>query len=382
MPTLDFLYFDAGGGHRAAATALKLVIEQQNRPWEVRLINVQEMLDELDVFRKLTGLRLQDIYNTMLKRGWTLGSTQLMRAMQGIIRMYHRPQVRLFEQHWRQSRPDVAVSFIPHFNRAIAESVRNASPGTRVLTVITDFADYPPHFWIERETPHVVCGSEKAVQQARAAGLADQRIFRTSGMIIQPRFYEPVHANRAEHRRRLGLQPDRPTGLVLFGGYGASVMRDITAQLDASGLDVQLILICGRNEKLRRELQSRKTRIPLFVEGFTREVPYYMHLSDFFIGKPGPGSISEALAMKLPVLVERNVWTLPQERYNADWVLERGVGLVVKSFRKEASSAVATLLEPSNFERFRERAAAVENRAVFEIADYLSTLVNPAEAPS
>lgn len=382
MPTLDFLYFDAGGGHRAAATALKLVIEQQNRPWEVRLVNVQEMLDELDVFRKLTGLRLQDIYNTMLKRGWTLGSTQLMRAMQGIIRMYHRPQVRLFEQHWRQSRPDVAVSFIPHFNRAIAESVRNASPGTRVLTVITDFADYPPHFWIERETPYVVCGSEKAVQQARAAGLADQRIFRTSGMIIQPRFYEPVHANRAEHRRRLGLQPDRPTGLVLFGGYGASVMRDITAQLDASGLDVQLILICGRNEKLRRELQSRKTRIPLFVEGFTREVPYYMHLSDFFIGKPGPGSISEALAMKLPVLVERNVWTLPQERYNADWVLERGVGLVVKSFRKEASSAVATLLEPSNFERFRERAAAVENRAVFEIADYLSTLVNPAEAPS
>ena len=44
--------------------------------------------------------------------------------------------------------------------------------------------------------------------------------------------------------------------------------------------------------------------IPMFVEGFTKEVPYYMRLSDFFIGKPGPGSISEALAMKLPVLVE------------------------------------------------------------------------------
>lgn len=382
MPTLDFLYFDAGGGHRAAATALKLVIEQQQRQWDVRLVNVQELLDQLDVFRKLTGLRLQDIYNNMLKHGWTLGSTELMRAMQAIIRMYHGPQVRLFERHWRESRPDVAVSFIPHFNRAIAESVRNGSPGTRFVTVITDFADYPPHFWIERETPHVVCGSGKAVQQAHAAGLDDSRIFRTSGMIIQPRFYQPVQVDRAAHRQRLGLQPDRPTGLVLFGGFGASVMQDIVKQLDRSGLDVQLIVICGRNEKLRKAIQNTKTRIPVFVEGFTREVPYYMQLSDFFIGKPGPGSISEALAMKLPVLLERNAWTLPQERYNADWVLERGVGLVVKSFRKDAASAAAKLLEPGNFARFRERAAAVENRAVFEIADFLGTLINQGAPPS
>ena len=58
-----------------------------------------------------------------------------------------------------------------------------------------------------------------------------------------------------------------------------------------------------------------------------------MSLADFFIGKPGPGSISEAVAMRLPVIVERNIWTLPQERYNADWVLERKAGLVLPNFR-------------------------------------------------
>ncbi len=57
-----------------------------------------------------------------------------------------------------------------------------------------------------------------------------------------------------------------------------------------------------------------------------------MQLADFFIGKPGPGSLSEALAMHLPVIVERNAWTLPQERYNADWVLENEVGLVLPEF--------------------------------------------------
>ena len=77
---LDFIFFEAGGGHRAAANALKTVIEQQRRPWEVRLVNLQELLDPLDIFRKYTGIRMQDIYNLLLKKGWTLGSPQLIVA--------------------------------------------------------------------------------------------------------------------------------------------------------------------------------------------------------------------------------------------------------------------------------------------------------------
>jgi 1,2-diacylglycerol 3-beta-galactosyltransferase len=162
---------------------------------------------------------------------------------------------------------------------------------------------------------------------------------------------------------------------VLFGGQGNRVMLDIAERLDRSELDLQLIMICGRNEKLRDKLRAAKLRLPRFVEGFTTEVPYYMHLSDFFIGKPGPGSISEALAMKLPVIVERNAWTLPQERYNAEWVAERGVGVVVPNFRR-IGEAVARLLEPSAFARFRGRAAALNNRAVFEIPGILASILD------
>ena len=56
-------------------------MEQQQRPVEIRLVNLQELLDEIDIFRKVTGLRLQDVYNLMLKKGWTLGSPQLMAGM-------------------------------------------------------------------------------------------------------------------------------------------------------------------------------------------------------------------------------------------------------------------------------------------------------------
>jgi 1,2-diacylglycerol 3-beta-galactosyltransferase len=194
-------------------------------------------------------------------------------------------------------------------------------------------------------------------------------------MILHPRFYEPVEADRGAERQRLGLEPGRRTALVMFGGQANRVMLEIAARLDTCFLDLQLILICGRNEKLRGKLGTGKSRLPRFVEGFTTEIPYYMHLSDFFIGKPGPGSISEALAMKLPVIVERNAWTLPQERYNAEWVAGHGVGLVVPNFRGIAK-AVGQLLAPGDFERFRANAGAIANRAVFEIPEILATIAS------
>jgi 1,2-diacylglycerol 3-beta-galactosyltransferase len=95
-----------------------------------------------------------------------------------------------------------------------------------------------------------------------------------------------------------------------------------------------------------------------------------MAWADFFIGKPGPGSISEALQFHLPVIVECNSKTLPQERYNAKWIAEKGFGIVVTSFR-EIASAVQRLIEPSNFEEFRRRTSTYENRALAEVSAIL-----------
>ena len=181
---VDFVFFDAGGGHRAAAYALREAIERQARPMEVRLMNLQELLDEIDVFRKLTGLRLQDLYNLMLKKGWTLGSAELTAGMHAVIRLFHRRQVRLLEEYWRRSRPDMVVSLIPNFNRALCQSLRHALPGTPLVTVLTDIADYPPHFWIEPfagglQEQRFICGSAKAVEQALALGHAAGKVLRS-----------------------------------------------------------------------------------------------------------------------------------------------------------------------------------------------------------
>lgn len=374
MPTIDFIYFDAGGGHRAAATALKAVIELQKRPWNVRMVNLQEVLAPLDIFRQLTGVRMEDGYNFLLKKGWTLGSAQLLMLVHVIIRVNHHRAVRMLEKHWRETRPDMVVSLVPNFNRAMFQSLRNACPSVPYITTLTDFADYPPHFWIEKQEQYFICGTEKAVEQARSQGHSAKQIFATSGMIIRPGFYEEVSIDRGAERAQLGLDPNLPTGIVLFGGQGSGVMFDITRRLSEAKANVQLILICGRNERLAARLRSLKTNIRIHVEGFTTEVPRFMRLSDFLIGKPGPGSISEAVAMNLPVIIERNAWTMPQERYNTEWVEEKGAGIVLKNFR-QIQEGIDRLLAPGALDRYRANVTAIENRAVFEIPEILARLL-------
>jgi UDP-N-acetylglucosamine:LPS N-acetylglucosamine transferase len=363
---LTIIFHDGGGGHRSTANALKDTLSQQESPWEVELLNLQELLDSIDVVQRFTGLRIQEAYNLILRKGWTRLTPQLLKILQQAIRLYRRQIVKEFRAHWQRRPADLVLSVIPHFNRPLAESLRGLSPQPPFVTLLTDLADYPPHFWMERESQYIIVGSERARQQAVAMGHPASNIFPISGMVLKPQFYQEAKPNRGAERKKLGLRPDCPTGIVLFGGYGSRVMVDIAKKLDQIDAEVQLIMVCGHNQKLATELRAMETRRPLFVEGFTANVEYYMGLADFFIGKPGPGSISEALQFHLPVVVECNKRTLPQERYNAEWVTANGFGTVVRSFRKIAP-AVEELLRGATLGEFRARVETYSNRALFEV---------------
>ena len=374
MKKIHVVFHDGGGGHRNAAVALQTVISQQQRDWQLELVQFQDLTDRLDVLRKLTGIRIQQQYNMMLQNGWTLGSTQLLRVLQATIRVFHRPLVRLLEKFWREKPADLLISVIPHFNRQICESWSQVYPGRPFVTIITDLADFPPRFWIEPiKEQNVIAGTEKAAEQARAMGHDDSHVFLTSGMILRPDFYVQDNADPIALRKEMGLREGLTTAIVLFGGHGSRVMYDITEKLDAAGLPLQLILICGRNDELAGKLRAHEWKMPVHIVGFTKEVHKLMRAADFLIGKPGPGSIAEAMVRKLPVLIECNAWTLPQERYNTEWVKEKGVGIVLKSFA-EVADGVKRMLEPATLAEFRKNVAAQQNRAVFEIPEILAKL--------
>ncbi len=277
MTIIDLVYFNAGGGHRAAALALRDVIQAQKRPWQVRLVNLMEALDPSGRFNRITGFAPEALYNMRLARGWTVGLRQELKLLQGMIRLGHASMVRTLQQHWLATEPDLVVSLVPNFNRALYESVVSTLPGVPYVTVLTDMADFPPHFWIEPgQDQHIVCGSARALEQAREAGYADRQISLTSGMILRPAFYEPAAVDRDAPLQALGLDPKRPTGLVMFGGQGSTQMLRIAKDL----ADQQLILMCGHNAPLAARLKALSVHRKHAVFGFTADVMGPMHLAD------------------------------------------------------------------------------------------------------
>jgi UDP-N-acetylglucosamine:LPS N-acetylglucosamine transferase len=372
MKTVDLVYFDAGGGHRAAALALQQVIREQERPWRVRLVHLGEALDPQARLRGAAGFVPETYYNRRLQLGWTFGLGQELRLLQCAIRLAHETMLRRLARHWDATAPDLVVSLVPNFNRALYESLAAARPGVPCATVMTDLADHPPHFWIEPgQEQTIVCATGRAVEQARAAGRAERHIVRTSGMILRPSFYRRIEHDRAADRRALGLDPARPTAVVMFGGHGSAQMLRIARTLDR----VQLLLLCGRNERLAQRLHMLRRGAPHAALGHVDDVARALSLGDFMIGKPGPGSLSEALHLGLPVITFLNASTLPQERFNAQWLHDQQLGLVVDSPRR-LGLAVAGMLH--RLDDFRASAARLDNRAVFEVPDILARLLDGA----
>lgn len=372
MKTIALVYFDAGGGHRAAAAALQALAREQRRPWRVVCVNLTKVLDPRGSFRRLAGFEPEDLYNARLRRGWTLGLAQELKLLQAMIRLAHAPMVRLLAAHWRTLAPDLVVSLIPNFNRALHDSVQQALPHVPFATVLTDMADHPPHFWIEpgqRQT--LVCGTEHAVTQAFQAGYTPAQVRSTSGMVLRPSLYRDRAIARCEARAALGLPAGAPAGVVMFGGHGSVQMLKIARALPT----VPLVFACGHNAALAAELNALRRPAPHVALGFTPEIGRVMRAADFFIGKPGPASLSEAVHLGLPVLTFDNASTMPQERYNLQWLRERGLGLAVRSTRGLPAAAARLLAE---LPAFQARAAAVHNLAVFEVLDIFDELLEQA----
>ncbi len=374
MLNVDLIWFNAGGGHRAAAEALAQAIEAQGLPWRVRKVNFTDVIDPAGRFRRVMGFDPEDLYNKRLASGFTLGLSQELKLLQRAIRWSHPLLVERLAAHWRATKPDMVVSLIPNFNRALHDSLALVQPQVPFVTVLTDMADHPPAFWVEPGTKqHVVCGTAHAHAQALAAGCPPAQVHRVSGMLLRPAFHNRAPLDRERERAALGLDPRQPVGLVMFGGAGSRVMKRIAAALP----DVPLILLCGRNEALAQSLRAMPSLAPRVVVGFTPDVAHWMQLADFFVGKPGPGAISEAVQMGLPVIVTRNAWTMPQERWNAEWVREQGVGVTLRSF-SQIGAAVDQLLP--RLGAFQQRAAAVQNRAALEVPQRLAAILGTRQA--
>jgi len=376
---------DAGGGHRSAARALVAAGEETGVPWGFRVESFQEVLLPLDLLKRLTGIALEDAYNLILRRHWNALMVPLLRVMHAGIQVRRPAIVRTLTQ-WLQAqpRPAALVSVMPNFNGIMRDALRAAHPGVPLIVVLTDLADFPPRFWIEPGIDRVVVGTEEAREQALAIGLPEERISPVSGMVLHPRFYRGSGPGvRDRMRAELGLGPGDLAVTLLFGGKGSPEMVPLAEQLLEGHSDWGVVAICGDNPGLLERFAPLEARSSgrLRTFGFTDRVADLMAASDVLITKPGPGSLAEAAQQQVPVVVVRNRHTIPQERFNTDFVAAHGLGRVVGHWR-EIPGAVAELhRDPAERARIRKRLAALPpNRAVYEVVDLIGREIDRAEA--
>jgi 1,2-diacylglycerol 3-beta-galactosyltransferase len=374
---------DAGGGHRAAARALVAAAEETGAPVAFRVESFQEILLPLDVLRRTTGVSLEAAYNLILKHRASALMVPLLRLMHAAIWVRRRTLVRTLASWLReQRRPDTIVSVFPNFNGVLRDAVQQAIPGVPLVVVLTDFADFPPRFWIEPGLDRVVVGSEAAAEQALALGIPAERVSQVSGMILHPRFYGVGGPEvRVRVRAELGIGPPEFTVTLLFGGKGSPEMAPLAEALLRDPA-LRVIAVCGDNPGLFERLTPLHAQGAgrLIRFGFTDRIAELLAASDLLVTKPGPGSLAEAFHRRVPVVVTRNVHTIPQERFNTELVKQRGAGVVVSSWREIPGAVAGLAREPERLRAMRERLDALPpNRAVYEVLDVVA---RAAAAPS
>ncbi|MBN2069040.1 MAG: hypothetical protein JW739_05320 [Opitutales bacterium] len=375
---ITILYTDSGGGHRATARALQSVLSQQGG-YEVTLCNpYRELMADLDLFPRFSRYTNEDVYNHfVLGKNWSGLFCLLFYALTMLnIRLGKRRSIKRLVRHWQEeSRPDLVISVMPLANQSILQAIRQYTQMRPVpfLVLITDYMESMRYSWFPKgQDYHILCCSETAYRKALRKPHPPAQTFSINGLPVNPAFYEPFTGDRAQARKDLGLDPQRLTGCMMYGGTGSRRMFQLAKALRHLRRDFQMIFLCGHNHDLARELEQLHLPYPHIIRTYTTEIPLYFALSDFLVCKPGPGTISEASVAGISVLVDRK-HLLPQERPNLRWIRECGLGQAFRSTKVllQAIAAMADTPAPNKV----EQPAQARPQAVLEALEVVNKVL-------
>lgn len=376
-PHVVIVYTDAGGGHRASAQALRSVLEADGR-YRVTLVNpYREVLAHLDPFTRFTGRNVETTYNELVLGGGRTGLfCRGFFALSFIaVAFLRRAGRREFARLWAATRPDLVISVLPVLNPAMIDAIKTYRGGSVPFAIMmTDWAEISRFVWFPKGTDYAaISGTEEGVARLRAKRHPQERIFTTGGLLIRPQFHEPLPNDLGAVRAEHGLEPDRPTVVMSYGGHGGPRMVKLAGELAAAGSQLQLIFLCGRNDALVHSLQTAHLPFPHLILGYRDDIHRYLALADLFVGKAGPQSISEALALGLPLLIDE--WrVLPQERALTRWVKANGVGATFRRPSEFVREVQALAARPRSRSR-SAREAARRNTAAGDMIRIVEALV-------
>jgi processive 1,2-diacylglycerol beta-glucosyltransferase len=345
----------AGNGHVRAGQALERAFKEVNAAQEVRHIDALDYSSP--VMRNLYSKTYIDMVNkapTVL--GWLYDAADIPwraeRRRLAFDRLNALPLVRYINDY----KPELIVS--THFMPAeiVSWLLCKNKIQTHQAVVVTDFDAHA--MWLCRHCDQYFTAMEETRQHLERLGVPKGDISVT-GIPIDPVFAMPK--SKSEMRAKYQLSPDKTIIMLSAGGFGVGPIDELLHQMLGIKHPVQILAMCGRNEKMRIQVEELNSRLsktsPVDIKaiGYTAQMDEYMSAADIIVGKPGGLTTSEALAKQLVFVV---VNPIPgQEERNSDHLLEEGAAIRCNNLPTLAYKIDKLLDDPTRIAAIRNNAA-------------------------
>jgi 1,2-diacylglycerol 3-beta-galactosyltransferase len=320
-PHIVFLFSDTGGGHRSAAEAITEALDLEY-PHKYTYELVDFFLNYSPPPLNLAG----PVYPTFSKMDtlwkFSFDESDDPDRMRVLYSMFW-PYIRLFLYKLLRDHPcDMFVSVHPLINIPLLRAMRRKENNKPYLIVVTDLVSTHAA-WFANEASQIIIPTQQAVRKAIRANVKPDQL-KIIGLPVADRFCKPVGEKKVI-KEELGWPEDKVVILLIGGGEGMGPLEEISKKINDSNLDVALVVITGRNKKLKEKLENTKWSIPVHIYGFVKNMPDFMRASDILLTKAGPGTISEALIAGLPIILYHRI--SGQEEGNVSYVIDEGAGV-------------------------------------------------------
>jgi UDP-N-acetylglucosamine:LPS N-acetylglucosamine transferase len=362
--TIAIVYIDAASASRSAAVALQKALQARQPHCQVRLVNITDIFDH------------HRLFGTIVRRGINYFNRQLqcdrVQDLRGLIdisllchNLVGQKGIRKLAGYWKAFSPDIVISMTPLFNPVLYRSAQLANAAVQCITIPLDFVEVCSRYWF---TPamkqYYFNATDQLQQQAAKAGIPENYRIRINGMPVDERAYDARPRDRAAQLRTIGLNPDWPVGFLSFGAQGSQQMLAITHALAKQHRQLNLIILCGKNKKLFRQITALKLPFPTAVYSYLPNTPLQLlQLADFAIGQPGAMTITESLITHTPLIVQKSKGMRPLQKSHEAWLSKTGTGIVAATPAQIAAAVKEVITDLS----YKEQLAAHQHQALFEI---------------
>lgn len=347
---------EVGGGHKSIGLAIRDAIERQYPgEYEMAVVDFPRVCGASHMDRWVKSFWSAALaHPTVTNRlnGWMDNMHHLVRS-NTLTRMLNADFVNKGTRYIRDFQPDIIIS-THWFCTSVAVFAREKYRlKCRVVSHVND-PFRTNSLWVNPLADEVIVCSEQARDHMVELGQPPLSLTEMP-FPLNSRFFDPIARSREAILLDLGLDPKRLTVLASSGGEGIGNTETYIRELYLSGLPINMIAVCGRNERMLREMRllaARSSSVCFTPLGFVDNMNELAFIADIGLAKAGPSTLLEMLSKECPVMITHVAHHA--EQGNLDFVEREGFGWDVRD-RRTFEDLLVRMCNPGFLEPIRER---------------------------